>query len=157
MQTALTKPAPTDYSLPRFALIGGGALVVMSLALALTGRLADIGTVRIPPAPAVAETSLRFVNGADGSVTITDGRDRHLVRHVAPGTDGFIWGAINGLSRGRKLGGVALDAPYDLSRREDGRMILADPATGQSIVLAGFGHGNAAVFAKLLDAREQAR
>lgn len=146
-----------ELSLPSYALWGAALVIALTLGIAAAGRFADVGTLRIAEAPLAAAKSLRFVNGTDGGVTITDGRDGHLVRVVTPGTDGFIWGAVNALSRGRKLVNIGNEPPFTLGRRTDGRLVLIDPSTGQSIILAGFGHGNSAVFAKLLDSQEATR
>ena len=59
-----------DRSLPRGALLGAAALVTLTLAGALFGRLADM---RPRPAAAVVETrELRFADRADGAVVVTE-------------------------------------------------------------------------------------
>jgi putative photosynthetic complex assembly protein len=125
-------------------------MIVLALGAAVIGRFGDVGTSRVPDSALVAGVPLVFLNGADGSVVIRQ-PDGQAVRTVRPGEDGFIWGAINGLSRGRKLNGVGPGEPYTLGRRADGRLVLEDPSTGQAVLLDAFGHGNQESFARLLD------
>jgi len=147
---AAQAPSSHDMSPPRPALLAGAGLIVAAIAFGALGHWADIGTVRIGEAEEIEAVSLIFANRPDGGTTVTRAEDGRLMRRLAPGQDGFVWGAINGLSRGRRQAGLAEDAPYRLVRRSDGLLVLSDPTTGQMIVLRGFGRDNTAVFAALL-------
>jgi putative photosynthetic complex assembly protein len=68
------------------------------------------------------------------------------------GEQGFLRGALRGLTRERRLRGVPAGEPMVLSGSADGRLSLADPATGQRLALESFGPSNAAVFARWLQA-----
>ena len=75
-----------------------------------------------------------------------------VIVELESGTDGFVLGVMRGMVRERKSYDASLDAPYLLSRREDGRLLFEDPLTGRVIDLRAFGVTNAAAFAKLLRA-----
>jgi len=76
---------------------------------------------------------------------------------VAPGTNGFLRGTLRGLARERKRQGIGPEAPFRLTAHDDGRLTLADPATGRRVDLESFGPTNAAVFSQLLVAGGAAR
>jgi putative photosynthetic complex assembly protein len=52
--------------------------------------------------------------------------------------------------RERRLRRLFADPPFVLSSHADGRLTLADPATGRSVNLEAFGPDNAGAFARLL-------
>ena len=79
---------------------------------------------------------------ADGTRTVTV---------LAPGSNGFIRGVLRGLVRERKRRGIGAETPFRLSYLTDGRLLLADPATGRVIDLGAFGPTNTAAFARLLE------
>ena len=135
--------------LPRAVVGGALGLALFSLLAAGAGRLSDVGTVHMPAARAVEALSLRFYDEPDGGVAVRDARDGALVYTVAPGTNGFIRGALRGLVRERKLSGVGDATPFTLTRWSDGRMSMADAATGRNIDLDAFGPTNAQAFAQM--------
>lgn len=149
---------PVDYAPPRLARYIAGVLIAATFTAAVMGRVWDVGTFHIPPSEVVQSRMLRIMNSRDFSATVTDVDTGALVTvaKLSPET-GFIWGAVNGLSYGRKLIGAGPEVPYELSRRADGRLVLTDTATGQKVFLNGFGSGNLAAFAKLLEHMEAAQ
>lgn len=147
-----------DFSPPRGALIGAAVLMAAAFIGAVVSRTTDVGAARLIEAPMVQSRMLTVTSASDGSAVVTDAGDGSLVRDAKPGAeDGFIWGAINGLSYGRKQIGGPLDAPYELSRRADDRLVLTDTVTGQKVFLKSFGSSNAAAWARLLEHKEAAR
>jgi putative photosynthetic complex assembly protein len=147
-----------DYAPPRWALIGAGVMIVLVFAAALAGRHAEFGALRVSESPVVESRLIRIANAADFSATVTDAKDGSLIQVARAGAEeGFVWGAVNGLSYGRKQAGAALDAPYELARRADGKLTLTDTATGQKVLLNSFGKGNTAAFAKFLERKEASR
>jgi putative photosynthetic complex assembly protein len=105
------------------------------------------------PAGAVLEQRLlRFVDRPDGGVDVIDDASGRLL-HSVQGQQGFLRGVLRGLARERRARSIGADAPFALSRHADGRLQLADPATGQRIELASFGPDNAAVFLRWLPGR----
>jgi putative photosynthetic complex assembly protein len=135
--------------IPRGALIGAGMLVASTLLLAGYGRLSGYGTTRMPDMTAVATRELRFLDQPDGSVAVR-ARDGSDIARLAPGTNGFARGVLRGLARARRRESIGSEAPFRLTRWSDGRLSLADPATGTEIQLDAFGPTNAAAFARLM-------
>ncbi|PZQ16056.1 MAG: photosynthetic complex assembly protein PuhC [Ancylobacter novellus] len=152
-----TVPAD-DFSPPRGFLIGAGVLAAAALAAAFAGGAANVGAFRMEESPTVESRLLTILDAGVGKARVIDAETGRLLRVTEPGVeDGFVWGALNGLSYGRKQLGAPVDAPYELARREDGRLTLTDLMTGQKVFLDSFGYGNAGAFARLLEQKEGAR
>ncbi len=141
---------PSPY-FPRAPLIGLFAVVGLSLAAAVAGRMTNSATVEMPTGSVVAARDLRFADGADGSVIITDARDGSPVE-VLTGENGFIRGTLRGLARTRRSEGIGSEDPFHLASWSDGRLTLDDPATGRHLELEAFGSLNTEVFGKMLTA-----
>ncbi|MGZ8377617.1 MAG: photosynthetic complex assembly protein PuhC [Gemmatirosa sp.] len=139
--------------LPRPLRVGALLLAALVVALAAGARIGGGGHVTLPGAVVAEELALLIVDGADGSVAVLDARTRAPVAAFAPGEGAFVRGVLRALARGRRLRGIGADAPFRLARWADGRITLADPATGAHVELAAFGTTNAAAFVALLPAR----
>ncbi len=126
-------------------------MVGLSLAVAVAGRMTNVGAVETPTGTVVAARDLRFADGADGSVVITDARDGAPVE-VLTGENGFIRGTLRGLARTRRSEGIGSADPFHLASWSDGRLTLDDPATGRHLELEAFGSLNTEVFGKMLTA-----
>jgi putative photosynthetic complex assembly protein len=138
--------------MPRYPLIGAGVLVISALVLTATVRLADIpATAQLPEARVVEELPLYFDDTPDGRVLIRNALDETIVGTVSPGEGGFLRSTMRGLVRERRKRGLGPEAPFLLTARSDGRVVLSDPATGRVLDLAAFGPDNAVVFARLFE------
>ena len=139
---------------PRGALVATAALVGVSLAGTAAVRLARVsGSVAPISAPAaVAAIDLRFSDGADGSIRVSDARSGAAVSTVAPGVGGFVRGVMRGMARDRHARHIGEGPPFRLSRDGAGQLWLQDTATGRLIDLEAFGAGNRAAFAAFLPA-----
>ena len=135
-------------ALPRGLLIAMVALVLFALVGTAAVRLSG-AVIHSPDANPVATRSLRFEDRADGSVAVLDGRPGLELERVQ-GEAGFLRGALRAMARERRKRDLGSEAPFDLIGRADGRLTLADPATGERIDLESFGSTNAATFARLL-------
>lgn len=140
--------APT---IARGPLLAVGALLLFAVLAAGGVRLSG-QSIRAPDAQPSAQRMLKFVDRPDGGVDVIDAGDGRVFDRIG-GQAGFLRGALRGLVRERKRMGLGPEAPFALIGRADGRLTLADPATGQVIDLESFGPTNAAVFARLLAAR----
>ena len=139
-----------DRPFPRPPLLGAAALVLAALLSVALVRTTGFGVSHEPvPASAVVR-DLRFEDRPDGAIAVYDANADAPVQMVAPGTNGFIRGALRGLARERKRQGLGPDLPFRLSRTVDDRLLLEDPATGRVVDLGAFGPTNAAAFARLL-------
>ncbi len=135
---------------PRAALLGAAALVSFAILAATAGRHAGIGVTTREAMTAVESRHLFFSDRADGAVTILEpGRTEPLVV-LAPGSHGFVRGAMRGLARERKIRGIGAEVPFTLVHWKDGSLSLEDPETGHSIDLGAFGATNFELFPRLL-------
>jgi putative photosynthetic complex assembly protein len=147
--TTNTTKAPAEV-IPRRVV--NGALI--GLGLLFVGLAAWRGTgvsIREPDARAVQQRELRFTDRADGGIEVRDAAGGQTL-DVMHGEQGFLRGTLRGLARERKRRGLA-DAhglELQLIARADGRLTLADAATGERIDLESFGPSNVAVYARWL-------
>jgi len=144
----------TREAFPRTPLIGAAGLVVLALLAAGLGRLAT-------PAPRPSETpmaqrDLVFADRADGAIVIYQAGQTEPMT-VVTGQAGFLRGTLRALARERRMDKLGHDVPFRLSAWPDGRLTLDDTADGRRIELEAFGPDNAAVFARLLAAKGNAR
>jgi putative photosynthetic complex assembly protein len=135
--------------IPRRALLGAAGVLGLCVAAVATLRLAGFSP-RQPDARAIDERQLRFADRADGGIDVIDAEGGAVIDRVR-GEQGFLRGTLRGLARERRRRGLGADVPLLLVARADGRLTLADPATGQRIDLESFGPTNAAVYARWLD------
>ncbi len=139
----------------RAPLFGIFAVVGLSLVVAATGRITQIGAVQTTGS-LVAARDLTFADGTDGSVIVTDARDGTPVQ-VFTGENGFVRGTMRGMARTRRSEGLGPQDPFRLAAWSDGRLTLDDPATGRHIELQAFGSSNTEVFTHLLTAHGETR
>lgn len=154
MSTPLPAARRPD-TFPRWALQGAGALIVFSLASVALVRLSGNGPDQRAEAAAAHEgidRALRFEDRPDGSIAVLDAARGSTVAQLR-GEQGFVRGALRTLARERKARGLGAEQPFQLIAHPDGRLTLADPATGKRIDLGSFGPTNAAAFAQLLAAQ----
>lgn len=144
---------PFGHSVPRLPLAGAGALVLVSLIAVATMRLAGAPPMTVAPSPVTLERQLQFDDAVGGGVDVIDARSGQRITHLEPGSDGFIRATLRSLVRERRLRQLGREAPFLLTAHADGRLTLADPATGRSVNLEAFGPDNAGAFARLLRAQ----
>lgn len=137
---------------PALLLIGAGALIGFTMLAVAIGRGEGVGLTQLPPAKAVARLDFRAEDQADGSIALRDAADRKIVAWIRPGEDGFLRGTLRGLAQARQRDGLGREPPFSLTRYNDGRLDLADEATGRHVPLEAFGPTNAQAFARLLPA-----
>jgi putative photosynthetic complex assembly protein len=139
---------------PKAALIGAALLVGLSITMAAIGRQAQLAAPAVTEQPGlIAERSLIFADGSDGSVVVRDAEDGALVQIVQRGEGGFVRGVMRGLARDRRSRGIGQDPAFRLSEWQSGRLALEDPMTGKVIDLNAFGRDNRRAFSEILYAR----
>lgn len=136
-----------EQKIPRGILIGAGALLAASLALAAQARNNAAPEVHAPIQVAV---DLQFDDRPDGGVEIIDVASGETVSVVPPEQGGFIRGVMRGMVRTRKLESIPADAPFRLIRHADGALVVEDPISGRRVDLRSFGRTNHQAFARLL-------
>ena len=137
---------------PRWVLHTIGGLLLVVLVTVAVLRLSGFEPA-VEPGAVLRERALRFADERDGAVRVVEhasGRTLELMR----GEQGFLRGVLRGLARERRQHAMGAELPYLLSLRDDGRLLITDPGTGQRIDLASFGPDNAAVFARWLPPHE---
>lgn len=139
-------------TLPRGPMIAIGALLLAALVAVTAVRLSGV-SVREPDAQSIATRLLRFEDRPDGGVAVIDAASGRTLDTVH-GEQGFLRGALRALARERRMREVGALPPFELAARADGRLTLADTATGARIDLESFGPTNAGVFARLLTLNE---
>ena len=141
---------------PKGGVLAAAALILFALASVTTVRLSGVGEVRMTLPAAVESRDFRFEDGKNGAVLVYDASNQQLVDTLAPGSNGFIRVVLRGLARERKLESIDNRPPFRLTRWDDGRLSLEDPATGRRIDdMAAFGPTNAGAFEQILQAREE--
>lgn len=144
-------PRPEVGPVPALLLIGAGALLGFTMLAVAIGRGEGVGLTQLPPAKAVARLEFRAEDQADGSIALRDAADAtHIVAWIRPGEDGFLRGTLRGLAQARQRDGLGREPPFSLTRYDDGRLDLADEATGRHVPLEAFGPTNSGAFARLL-------
>jgi len=142
---------------PRAVLIGAGALIAFAIGATLFARASGIGDVHMPAIEAYQVLRLDFVDAKDGGVLVRDATDGETLYRVAPGTNGFLRGALRGFAQERLRDGIGPAKPFTLTRWRDGTLSLQDEATGRRIDLDAFGPTQAKDFAQLFVAKEAAK
>jgi putative photosynthetic complex assembly protein len=137
-------------------------LIAGFLTLAVLGVVVPLPHVGPAPAAAPAEAppqtrTLRFEDRADGAVLVRDARTEAPIAVFDIGQGGFVRGALRALVRGRRLEELGPTVPFVLTAWPDGRMTLADPATGNRIDLVAFGPTQRETFGRFLEPAASAR
>jgi putative photosynthetic complex assembly protein len=143
--------ATTPPVFPRWLPLALGALLLSVLLATAVVRLSGV-SIRTPDASAVQTRLLRFEDRPDGSVAVLDGQDGVQIAAIH-GEAGFLRGALRAMARERRKQGLGSQPAFELIARADGRLTLADPATGERVDLESFGPTNAGAFARLLSAQ----
>ena len=139
---------------PALLTIGAGALLGFAMLAVAVGRGGGVGLTQLPPAEAIARLDFRAEDQVDGSIALREAAGRQVIAWIRPGEDGFMRGTLRGLAQARQRDGLGPEAPFSLTRFDDGRLQLSDDATGRRVPLEAFGPTNAGAFARLLAARD---
>ncbi len=135
---------------PKGALWMAFALIVMVFALAISARVFEFGAFAPPTGTPLISRSLTFSDKADGGILVYDAETRTLATTFEPGTGNFVRGALRALTRKRRLAKIGPDVPFVLTRFDDGRLVLSDPATNGTVAVSSFGPTQIAAFDTLL-------
>jgi putative photosynthetic complex assembly protein len=125
------------------------AVVALALVLGVVSWLTLHHERDAAPAGAQVTRSLLFRDVAGGDILITDATTGEHVARVQ-GEQGFIRGILRALNRSRKMRGLGPDGTFDLTRFDDGRLVISDRSTGEHLDLGAFGPTNIDSFAPFI-------
>jgi putative photosynthetic complex assembly protein len=144
--------APARSHVPPLPLALSFGMALLALVLVAGARMAGYSPEQtLPGATVVDSRLLRFEQLADGRVRVIDGETGKAITSTAPGAEGFLKGALRGLSRIRLSDEASPTAAYRLEQLANGQLLLIDTASGVKLDLNAYGRGNAAVFAEFLE------
>lgn len=146
MSSSLEHDAPM---VPPAALALLGALLLACLTIVAAVRWSGVD-IREPDAPSIEVAHLWFQDLPDGSIAVVDANTQQTIETVR-GEAGFLRGALRVLSHERLRRGLDARDPFELHRRQDGRLTLLDPKTGVRLDLESFGPQHAGSFARLMN------
>lgn len=142
--------------IPPLLLIGLGALVATSVVGVAAARIADIGVQSAPAVRVVESITVLFKDEADGAVGVYSAENGERIHRFAPETGGFVRTAMRAVAHKRKVAGAAgAETPFVLARTQEGRLLLTDIATGETVSLEAFGDSNERDFAQLLPSNKK--
>jgi putative photosynthetic complex assembly protein len=139
-----TPPLPGQHSLTGWIFVG-----FLSSVLLVVGLLRFQGMTALPDdAPVSWQRALRFEDRPNGDIAVLEA-DKPLEIYRFQGEQGFVRGTLRTLARERSRRGIDATPAFELIGHADGRMTLADPATGIRIALDSFGPSQSIAFAPL--------
>lgn len=139
---------------PTGVIWGVGIVLAATLAMAAASvkdRSGVVETLSEGASKVVQENTFTATDDRENkTIVIADADDGTVLEVVDRNSNGFIRGALRGLSRERDLRGIGSGEPFRVRLWEDGTLVLDDPSTGQVVALNGFGQDNARAFGKYL-------
>jgi len=141
-----------DFLSPIAKILVVDVIVIVLLLVFINSR--DLSQVREPDAAPAKVLQLRFEDRPDGSIAVINYKTGQEIDSIQ-GEAGFVRGTLRGLAQERKRRGLDSGPPFDLIYRADGRLTLADTATGRLVDLESFGPTNASTFFKLFNASQK--
>ena len=143
------RPHPGDV--PRDVLIIVGFVMLMTILIAGFG---DKGRGhQFPTGTVVAQRSLIFSDGADGSVVVSDAANNQRVAVLPAKSNAFIRTTMRGIAHAGSHEFAVDNHAVLLTLWNDGRLTLDDPLSGRRLDLEAFGRDNAGAYAGLLTGR----
>ena len=137
--------------IPRHIVLAGALLVALTVGLSAFSKRTDIGRTPDQPGPSQVR-ELRFERTADDAMLIRDAYSGEVLERLASADEGFIAGALRGLSYERRRQEKPEQAPYRLIARPGQGVALIDPSTGVYVQLEAFGRDNVTALSRYLPA-----
>ncbi len=144
--------APSRSHVPKVPLALSFGFAALALVLVAGARLSGYAPEQAASSGAVLQSRLlRFEEASDGRLAVVDGSTGRQIAMTSAGAEGFLKGALRGLTRIRKDDEAGRAAPYRLERLGNGQLLLIDTASGLTLDLNAYGRSNAATFAEFLE------
>ena len=124
-------------------------LVALALILVVVSWISLHHERDAAPTDVQVSRSLLFRDIAGGDILIVDAKTGEHVAQIQ-GEQGFIRGILRALNRSRKMHGLGPDGTFELTRFDDGRLVISDRSTGESLDLGAFGPANIGSFAPFI-------
>lgn len=150
-----SRPDVPPMIVPKPALIMAAMMIALVFILAASARIFGFGAFKETTSAVIAERALLFADASDGGIIVMDATTKTVAAQLSPGTNGFLRGALRALTRERRIGGVGQEQPFRLVRYADGRLVLHDATTAQSITITSFGPTQVESFDALLSNRSK--
>jgi putative photosynthetic complex assembly protein len=147
----MSAPERKDFLSPIAKILFADVIIIVVLLVFINSR--DLSQIREPDAAPAKVLQLRFEDRPDGSIAVINYKTGQEIDSVQ-GEAGFVRGTLRGLAQERKRRGLDSGPPFELIHRADGRLTLADTATGRMLDLESFGPTNAGTFFKLFNASQ---
>ena len=149
MKNAMTEQVPVRSDSPTLPVMWAACLIGAALLAVAGARIAGVSPSQdMGPAEVVQSRLLRFVNDANGGVTVVDAATSQVISQA--GKEGFIPGVLRGLDRLRRTSAEDPSEAYRLERLSNGQLLLIDAGSGLSLDLAAYGSANASAVAAFL-------
>tara|TARA_R100001129_G_scaffold12176_2_gene8038 strand:- start:203 stop:655 length:453 start_codon:yes stop_codon:yes gene_type:complete len=141
----------SDITVPRGALVGAAVLIGLTMTAITTARHYDVGRLTVQTAQSRDQRMLIFEPLPNGEMMVLS-EQREPLAHLVIEGDTFAMTAVRALAMQRNDRELADEFHLLLQRDNDGHLELADPDTGRTVKLQGFGQASALAFARYLDA-----
>lgn len=141
----------SDITVPRGALVGAAILIGLTMSAITTARHYDVARLTVETAQTQDRRVLIFEPLPDGEMMVLSER-REPIAHLVIEGDTFAMAAVRALAMQRDDREVAKEFRLLVQRDQAGHVELADPETGRTVKLQGFGQASARAFARYLDA-----
>ena len=133
---------------------------LMAVGAVVLGALLTVAVTvwtRQPAPPAlevpVAGLTVRFVEQADGGLSVLNLATGGELDHLAEGENGFLRTMLRVIRRDIERTPDIISMPFRIEAWQDHRVTLTDSATGRSVDLLAFGPTNAEIFIRWLGGR----
>ncbi len=134
----------------RRAMVALGIFVGIVLVVTAIAQLTGMGLRFSPVAEPVAMVQLRFEDGPEGLVTVTNAETDEVLAEYGMDEGVFVRSVMRGIARQRRLRNQEGREPVVLAEYPDGKLWLLDPTNEVEIYLGAFGPDNRAAWANLL-------
>jgi len=142
-------PADSTIHVPRGPLIGAFLLVALVFGVAIQARVSGKTASEEPVTAVAQQREVRFDPQEDGTLAVVDVDQNREITRLHSDKNGFIFGMLRGIKQKRDVAHTDSMTPLRITRWQDGRMTLDDPATGMHIAVSSFGPTQIASFQQL--------
>lgn len=140
-----------EHPLPTPVIVGGAALMIVTVVFCAFGHATGIGRTSEPAPVPVASRDLVFSENPDQTLTVRDAGDGGRVLKGFDAEDaGFIRALVRGMTRNRAMHGEPAVGAFRVSLSRDGGIWLQDLGTEQNVDLRAFGPSQVQAFAQFV-------